>query len=285
MITIEIILLVIAYTLLIVTIFLQIVCYQRNLETLETIALTISLLLLVISLTASSFLPVEDISHTNVYTLLAMVLVGLMVPLNLYSERQHRLKFIWKKILIVFSAILFITVIIGYFFHALDYLEYVVVIFLGVSITLSMIMIRVTKPMARIAHREKTDRIFAVAFMVLIPLSLLANYAAELKELRLNIGFTIPLVFILLTGSKFLDDLQRLSLFKMGHEVNEQQLKNYNLTDRECEIAHLLVKGKTYQQIGEELFISMPTVKTHASNIYRKCKVKTRSELTALINR
>jgi DNA-binding NarL/FixJ family response regulator len=55
------------------------------------------------------------------------------------------------------------------------------------------------------------------------------------------------------------------------------------LTKREQEIATLLTKGITYKEISESLFISMPTVKTHTSNIYKKCGVKNRSELTALL--
>ncbi len=285
MIAIEIVLLIVAYTMLTLSIFLEIVCYKRNLETLETIGLTISLLLLVISLTVSSFIEQANSSeNTNIITLLAMVLVGLTVPLNLFVERRHRIKLVWKKILIAFSIALFLLVLIGHFFNILYYLQYVVVVFLGVSIVLSMLMIWVTKPHASIAHREKTDRIFAIAFMVLVPISLIVNYVSELKELNLKIGFTIPLVFILFAGSKLLDDLQRLSLFKIGNEVKEQNLKNYSLSNRESEIANLLVKGNTYQQISDDLFISMATVKTHASNIYRKCKVKTRSELTALLS-
>lgn len=51
------------------------------------------------------------------------------------------------------------------------------------------------------------------------------------------------------------------------------------LTEREKQIAALLLKGRTYKLIAEELFLSENTVKTHVKNIYSKLRVKTKSEL------
>ena len=51
------------------------------------------------------------------------------------------------------------------------------------------------------------------------------------------------------------------------------------LSERECEIASLLFKGKTYRAIAAELCISENTVKTHAKNIYAKVGVHNRTEL------
>jgi DNA-binding CsgD family transcriptional regulator len=252
----------------------------------ETIAMTVSFFLLVITITLSAFLEESDPSEdTNVFILLAMVLVGLSVPLNVFSERQHQLPSIWQKSLIAISSALFLLVIFGYFLELLGFLQYLVSGFLVVSIVLSMLFIRATKPKKMVAHRDKLDRNLSIAFILLVPLSLGANYLVDANELNLKVGFTTPLIFILLAGSKLLDDLQRLSLFKSSRAGFEQNFKNYGLTEREKEITTLLMSGKTYQQISEQLFISMPTVKTHASNIYRKCQVKTRSELTALLSR
>jgi len=52
-----------------------------------------------------------------------------------------------------------------------------------------------------------------------------------------------------------------------------------HLTARECEIASLLIKGKTYRMISHELSISENTVKTHIKNIYSKLNIKSRSDL------
>lgn len=50
------------------------------------------------------------------------------------------------------------------------------------------------------------------------------------------------------------------------------------LTKREREILELLSKGRLYKQIADELYISLPTVKSHCHSIYEKLHVTTRTE-------
>ena len=52
------------------------------------------------------------------------------------------------------------------------------------------------------------------------------------------------------------------------------------LTRRELEVLRLLARGYTYREIGQELFISVKTVETHASNILRKTQQSNRHALT-----
>ena len=49
------------------------------------------------------------------------------------------------------------------------------------------------------------------------------------------------------------------------------------LTERETEILKALAKGMTTQAIGRELWVSVPTVKFHLRNVYRKLGVKNRT--------
>lgn len=52
------------------------------------------------------------------------------------------------------------------------------------------------------------------------------------------------------------------------------------LTRRELEVLRLLARGYTYREIGKQLFISVKTVETHASNILRKTQQSNRHQLT-----
>ncbi len=52
--------------------------------------------------------------------------------------------------------------------------------------------------------------------------------------------------------------------------------KRVELSSRELEILHLLIKGHTNKNIAEQLFISTHTAKRHTENIYRKLQVHNR---------
>ena len=52
------------------------------------------------------------------------------------------------------------------------------------------------------------------------------------------------------------------------------------LTPREKEVLRLLARGYAYKEIASELFISIKTVETHASNVLRKLQLSSRHQLT-----
>lgn len=58
--------------------------------------------------------------------------------------------------------------------------------------------------------------------------------------------------------------------------VNEVELQKLNLTSREYEVLQLLTQGYSNAEIAEKLFLSLSTVKTHASNLFVKMDVKSR---------
>jgi DNA-binding NarL/FixJ family response regulator len=52
------------------------------------------------------------------------------------------------------------------------------------------------------------------------------------------------------------------------------------LTPREREVLRLLARGYAYKEIAGELYISIKTVETHASNVLRKLQLSNRHQLT-----
>lgn len=59
-----------------------------------------------------------------------------------------------------------------------------------------------------------------------------------------------------------------------------QQL-NDPLTERELEVLSLLASGRTNSEIARDLFVTVGTVKSHTSNIYRKLGARNRGEALA----
>lgn len=58
----------------------------------------------------------------------------------------------------------------------------------------------------------------------------------------------------------------------------EPKLFNKGLTRREIEIAMLILDNNNYKDIAAEFYIAESTVSKHASNIYKKMEVKSRTE-------
>ncbi|MCK5221877.1 MAG: hypothetical protein KAR14_09885, partial [Candidatus Aminicenantes bacterium] len=63
----------------------------------------------------------------------------------------------------------------------------------------------------------------------------------------------------------------------------ENLLQDDIITEREKEIIILILNGKSNKEIEDELFISLGTVKNHLYNIYKKLKVKSRTQLITLL--
>jgi len=58
-----------------------------------------------------------------------------------------------------------------------------------------------------------------------------------------------------------------------------------SLTERELQVARLVVERKTNPEIAAELFLSQKTVEAHLRNSFRKIGVTTRVELARAIER
>ena len=78
------------------------------------------------------------------------------------------------------------------------------------------------------------------------------------------------------TGESVLEPEVTTKMMKRMRGI-EQPLHE-QLTEREREVLLLLADGKTNQDIADELFIALKTVKTHVSNILAKLDVQDRTQ-------
>jgi DNA-binding NarL/FixJ family response regulator len=87
---------------------------------------------------------------------------------------------------------------------------------------------------------------------------------------------------------RFRDEAER-ELRKLGHHVHRRSAAGTagtgleSLTERELEVARLVVARKTNPQIAADLFLSQKTVETHLRNIFRKVRVSSRVELARAV--
>ena len=81
-------------------------------------------------------------------------------------------------------------------------------------------------------------------------------------------------------------------LGKLGHRIHRRTRPGKpgavgieSLTERELQVARLVVDCKTNPQIAAELFVSQKTVETHLRNIFHKINVTSRVGLARTIER
>lgn len=81
-------------------------------------------------------------------------------------------------------------------------------------------------------------------------------------------------------------------LRKLGYRIHRRtrpgetgELGIGSLTERELQVARLVVDRKTNREIGSELFVSRKTVETHLRNIFHKMNVSSRVELARAVER
>ncbi len=78
-------------------------------------------------------------------------------------------------------------------------------------------------------------------------------------------------------GERVLEPEVTTKMMERIAKKNEPVLHE-DLTNREQEILQLIAKGYSNQEIADELFITLKTVKTHVSNILSKLEVEDRTQ-------
>lgn len=59
---------------------------------------------------------------------------------------------------------------------------------------------------------------------------------------------------------------------------DKSQLEKLNLSKREMEVLELIAQGCSNQEIASQLFVSLPTIKTHSSKLFEKLDVNRRTQ-------
>ncbi len=100
--------------------------------------------------------------------------------------------------------------------------------------------------------------------------------AAGLLQLEVYIGIA-GIVFLALGIYMGVQWVQNKSKQNDVYQLSNNN-NSWQLSPRELEVLQLMASGFTNQEIADKLFVSLPTIKTHSSNIYQKMNVKRRTQ-------
>lgn len=124
---------------------------------------------------------------------------------------------------------------------------------------------------------------YALAMAVLVSLLKYVEYRYWIRDLRMEVY--VGVVAVLFTGlgvwvgSKLLADKKEKGVVAVPvHVPNDQSLRSLGISTRELEVLQLMAQGCSNQEIADKLFISVPTVKSHASSLFVKLDVSRRTQ-------
>lgn len=149
------------------------------------------------------------------------------------------------------------------------------------ALILKSIVVTFTKKNVRLMYSRLVN--FLLFFFPIVVIDLL-----PITIRRFQFGLGLYPLFYLLVNLFFLRFISNFVYFpKLDRNKTFQNSSDniYSLTKRELQIANLILKGKSYKDISEELVIAQETVKTHISNIYKKTNVSNKIELVSALTK
>ena len=65
---------------------------------------------------------------------------------------------------------------------------------------------------------------------------------------------------------------------QIEYEIDKKKLEELGISPREYQVLELISKGHSNKEVGDKLFLSESTIKTHVSNLLVKLDAKRRTE-------
>ena len=140
-----------------------------------------------------------------------------------------------------------------------------------------------SKPKKKINHNSFLLNVilYGIILAALVFILKYIEYRYIVRQLRMEVYIAvIASLFTLLgiwVGLKLINRKKNPEV-NPNTEINQTKIKELNISKREYELLDLISKGFSNQEIADKLFISIPTVKTHLSNLFSKLNVQRRTQ-------
>ena len=134
---------------------------------------------------------------------------------------------------------------------------------------------------------QKLLQAIGIILMIFSPISasvyLSIHFLGRGGNNLISLDFLLLAIMSFVSISVVLYYLTRIGTIPKKTTADQQFLDNFNLSPRETEVLELILKGYSNKQIGEKLFISFTTARTHVSHIFEKTSVNSRMELVSKV--
>jgi len=126
----------------------------------------------------------------------------------------------------------------------------------------------------------KTIFRFALIVIALLVLFQLSNASLFVPSIPADTLISIGAVILIGLGVYFGTTFKKDKIIEVAPKtaIDEDKIEALGLSEREMEVLQLIADGLSNKQIGEKLFVSESTIKTHVSNLFVKLDVKRRTQ-------
>jgi DNA-binding NarL/FixJ family response regulator len=131
---------------------------------------------------------------------------------------------------------------------------------------------------------KKTVLIYGLSLAALVILLKFLQYKYLMMDLSVEVYIGMIAVLFTITGiwagSKLIKPRIQTVIIEQESPfaVNESAVKETGLSQRELEVLQLMAKGYSNQEIANQIFVSVSTVKSHAAGIFLKLDAKRRTQ-------
>lgn len=125
---------------------------------------------------------------------------------------------------------------------------------------------------------KKTVIIFSSLILAILLLFQISKYSLSVGNSSSEWVIAIIAIVFFIIGVY----LNKKSLHKSASseiQVDQKKIDALGLSKREYEVLNGIVSGLSNKEIGEKLFLSESTIKTHVSNLFVKLNVKRRTQV------
>ena len=128
---------------------------------------------------------------------------------------------------------------------------------------------------------KKTILVFGALIIALLILFQIGKYSIISGDSKIEIVIAVIAIVFFFIGA-YINKKSGHSNSTQDIEIDHRKIKSLEITKREYEVLQQIASGLSNKEIGEKLFLSESTIKTHVSSLLIKLNAKRRTQALQL---
>ena len=210
--------------------------------------------------------------------------------INLQKKTRFKPEFHWFYAALVVVGLVFMTVSLATPENKADHwmhlgVTVIIYMFLGMLLTVLLVFWMRGKKILEEDHKRMLISLTSFYFVTLVGIQIIARFFSQ--ENRIYVAAILNLVFTLFPFYWLRRYFLAFHRERMANTQTQGALdlkcERYGISQREREVAELILQGLKNQEIERRLIISPHTVKNHIYHLYKKAGVSSRVQFVKLM--